>query len=51
MLQAVVCKEAIGWRDNSRRILLVATDDGFHIAGDGKVIFNYKKLYIIFQKF
>jgi protocadherin alpha len=37
MLQAVVCKNEIGWRDNARRLLLVATDNGFHEAGDGKV--------------
>ena len=35
MLQAVVCDEVIGWRDDSRKILLVMTDDTIHSAGDG----------------
>uniref|UniRef100_A0A1X7UZW0 Integrin beta n=1 Tax=Amphimedon queenslandica TaxID=400682 RepID=A0A1X7UZW0_AMPQE len=35
MLQAVVCDDIIGWRDNSRKILLVMTDDTMHTAGDG----------------
>jgi hypothetical protein len=37
MLQVIVCKNEIEWRDNARRILLVATDDGFHTAGEGKI--------------
>lgn len=39
MLQAIVCKREIGWRNISRKILLVATDGRFHWAGDGKVCF------------
>ena len=35
MLQAVVCKELVGWRENSRKILLIMTDDVLHTAGDG----------------
>ena len=27
----------IGWRENSRKMLLFSTDAGFHYAGDGKV--------------
>ena len=30
-------QEQIGWRDRARRMLVYATDAGFHIAGDGKV--------------
>lgn len=37
MLQAVVCTKEIGWRDKARKILLVATDAGYHYAGDGKM--------------
>jgi hypothetical protein len=37
ILQSAVCVKEIGWRNNSRRILLVATDDDFHKAGDGAV--------------
>lgn len=27
----------IGWRNQSRKLLLFSTDAGFHYAGDGKV--------------
>ena len=37
MMQAIVCKDQIGWRNNARRFLLVATDVKFHVAPDGKV--------------
>ena len=35
MLQAVVCKDLIEWRETSIKILLVMTDDVLHTAGDG----------------
>ena len=37
MLQAVVCKDLVGWRENSRKILLVMTKDVLHTAGDGRL--------------
>ena len=37
IMQAIVCKEHIGWRDRTRRFLVLATDASFHYAGDGKV--------------
>lgn len=37
IMQAVVCKNEIGWRDQARRLLVFSTDAGFHYAGDGKV--------------
>lgn len=37
IMQAVVCKQEIGWRDQARRLLVFSTDAGFHYAGDGKV--------------
>lgn len=36
-MQAVVCKNHIGWRDGARRLLVFSTDAGFHYAGDGKL--------------
>ncbi|KFU84324.1 Integrin beta-2, partial [Chaetura pelagica] len=36
MMQAAVCGDLIGWR-NVPRLLVYATDDGFHFAGDGKL--------------
>ncbi|KAM4794815.1 integrin beta-7 [Rhinophrynus dorsalis] len=36
MLQAAVCAEQIGWR-NVTRLLVFASDDVFHTAGDGKL--------------
>ena len=36
IMQAIVCKNEIGWRDKARRLLVFSTDAGFHYAGDGK---------------
>ena len=36
-MQAIVCKNEIGWRDKARRLLVFSTDAGFHYAGDGKL--------------
>ncbi|XP_076975268.1 integrin beta-2 [Tamandua tetradactyla] len=36
MMQVAACPEEIGWR-NVTRLLVYATDDGFHFAGDGKL--------------
>ena len=37
IMQAVVCKNEIGWRDKARKLLVFSTDAGFHYAGDGKL--------------
>ncbi|XP_078051404.1 integrin beta-nu-like, partial [Augochlora pura] len=37
VVQAVVCKEKIGWGYQSRKIILMATDGLLHFAGDGKL--------------
>uniref|UniRef100_A0A8C4QNL6 Integrin beta n=1 Tax=Eptatretus burgeri TaxID=7764 RepID=A0A8C4QNL6_EPTBU len=36
MMQAAVCGDKIGWRNNTR-LLVFSTDAGFHFAGDGKL--------------
>ncbi|XP_037042429.1 integrin beta-PS-like [Bradysia coprophila] len=36
LAQVIECAEQIGWRSNSRRVVLLATDIDFHIAGDGR---------------
>ncbi|XP_030641735.1 integrin beta-2 [Chanos chanos] len=36
IMQAAVCGDKIGW-GNSTRLLVLATDAGFHMAGDGKL--------------
>lgn len=36
-MQAIVCKNEIGWREKARKLLVFSTDAGFHYAGDGKV--------------
>ncbi|KAJ8307663.1 hypothetical protein KUTeg_014785, partial [Tegillarca granosa] len=36
IIQALSCKDQIGWRPNTRRILLFSSDADFHYAGDGK---------------
>ncbi|XP_045622174.2 integrin beta-PS isoform X1 [Procambarus clarkii] len=37
LMQAMVCEEQVNWRHQSIRLILVSTDAGFHIAGDGKL--------------
>ncbi|KAJ8948573.1 hypothetical protein NQ318_007577 [Aromia moschata] len=37
IMQAVVCRDQIGWRDKARRLLVFSTDASFHYAGDGKL--------------
>ncbi|RZC33867.1 integrin beta-PS, partial [Asbolus verrucosus] len=37
LMQAIVCKNEIGWRSNARHLLVFSTDADFHIAGDGKL--------------
>ena len=39
IMQAIVCKDEIGWREKARKLLVFSTDAGFHYAG---------KLYKIF---
>ncbi|XP_063617946.1 integrin beta pat-3-like [Cydia splendana] len=34
--QAVACKNITGWRKQSRKILVLMTDQAYHAAGDGK---------------
>lgn len=41
IMQAVVCRDRIGWREKARRLLVFSTDAGFHYAGDGKVYIIY----------
>ena len=36
-MQAIVCRDEIGWRKEARRLLVFSTDAGFHYAGDGKL--------------
>ena len=45
IMQAVVCRNDIGWREKARRLLVFSTDAGFHYAGDGKVIFHFFYLF------
>ncbi|XP_075886634.1 integrin beta-2 [Nelusetta ayraudi] len=37
MMQAAVCEDMIGWRNSSTRLIVLTTDAGFHMAGDGKL--------------
>lgn len=54
IMQAVVCRNHIGWREQARRLLVFSTDASFHFAGDGKVkkkLFNSTSLsyfYVFF---
>lgn len=35
IMQAIVCKDQIGWRDRARKLLVFSTDASFHCVGDG----------------
>lgn len=37
IMQAIVCKDQIGWRNEARKLLVFSTDSSFHYAGDGKL--------------
>lgn len=37
IMQSIVCHNEIGWRNQSRKLLIFSTDSGFHYAGDGKL--------------
>ncbi|CAL8083278.1 unnamed protein product [Calicophoron daubneyi] len=37
LLQVARCGEFIKWRANARKIVLFASDGGFHLAGDGRI--------------
>jgi integrin beta 1 len=37
LMQAIVCKDVIGWRAKARHMIVFSTDAEFHIAGDGKL--------------
>ncbi|CAL1545862.1 unnamed protein product [Lymnaea stagnalis] len=37
IMQAVTCQKEIGWRNNSRKLLIFASNDRFHLAGDGRL--------------
>lgn len=36
LAQAMACKDVIGWRNQSTKIIILTTDAPFHIAGDGR---------------
>ncbi|CAB4060947.1 ITGB1 [Lepeophtheirus salmonis] len=38
LVQAMTCHKEIGWRKNSRKIILLTTDGDFHFALDGKLL-------------
>ena len=38
LIQAMVCKDQIGWSDQSRRLIVFVTDANSHLAGNGRVI-------------
>ncbi|XP_072301480.1 integrin beta-2 [Eucyclogobius newberryi] len=37
MMQATVCGDQVGWRNSSTRLIVLTTDAGFHMAGDGRL--------------
>lgn len=37
LMQVMVCDETIGWRNNSRHLVVFSTDSYYHTAGDGKL--------------
>lgn len=37
LMQVMVCDDTIGWRNNSRHLVVFSTDSYYHVAGDGKL--------------
>ncbi|XP_072041178.1 integrin beta-1-B-like [Amphiura filiformis] len=37
LMQIVVCKDLIGWRDTARHLLVYTSDNDVHVAGDGRL--------------
>jgi len=37
LMQVMVCGERLGWRQDSRKIIILSTDRDYHFAGDGKL--------------
>ncbi|XP_074599207.1 integrin beta pat-3-like [Brevipalpus obovatus] len=37
IMQAIVCENEVGWRKDSRKLVVFSTDSSFHYAGDGKL--------------
>lgn len=37
LMQSVVCGDKIGWRKNSRKLIIYCSDAPFHFAGDGQL--------------
>ena len=37
LYQVAKCEDRIGWRNNTRRVIIIATDEEPHLAGDGAV--------------
>ena len=37
LMQVMVCGDRIGWRKNSRKIIILSTDRDYHFALDGKL--------------
>ncbi|XP_023933489.1 uncharacterized protein LOC106162639 [Lingula anatina] len=37
LLQVILCKDQIGWRDKSRKVVLLLGRNTFHLAGEGKL--------------
>lgn len=42
MMQAVICTNVVGWREEARKVLMVMTDDLMHVAGDGRLAGIYR---------
>nr|XP_053629531.1 integrin beta-PS-like isoform X2 [Cherax quadricarinatus] len=50
LMQAIVCEREIDWRNQSTRLIVLSTDAGFHIAGDGKIseMADSRRMQLIF---
>lgn len=42
LAQAIACKNETGWRNESRKILILMTNANFHAAGEGKLAGIFK---------
>lgn len=43
LMQTILCQEEMGWNQDSRKVVLIATDAVLHMAGEGKLIGAVKR--------
>lgn len=46
LMQVASCSREVGWRKEALKVAVVFTDAGFHLAGDGRVLFSFSLMTV-----